>query len=193
MMVQGGSPAHVAFDPAIATSLAVAALICLVGPLLAALWWHRRTRAPLGALGVGALVFLISQVILRLPWQIPLGRWVQGHSRWLIPFLLFSSFTAGLFEETGRWAGYKYLLRRERSRRVAVMFGIGHGALEAILLAGLPLAGLLVSWMLTRREGFLRAWYSKVFGTRWRDSMSGRSSWLRWSAPAPWRCTWAWR
>jgi uncharacterized membrane protein YhfC len=148
MMVQGGSPAHVAFDPAIATSLAVAALICLVGPVLAALWWHRRSGAPFGALGAGALVFLISQVILRLPWQIPLGRWVQGHSQWLIPFLLFSSFTAGVFEETGRWAGYKYLLRPERSRRIGVMFGLGHGALEAILLAGLPLAGLLVSWVL---------------------------------------------
>ncbi len=148
MMAQGGSPAHVAFDPAVATSLAVAALICLVGPLVAALWWHRRTQAPLAALGAGALVFFVSQVVLRLPWQIPLGRWVQEHSQWLIPFLLFSSLTAGVFEETGRWAGYKYLLRRERSRRVAVMFGLGHGALEAILLAGLPLAGLLVSWVL---------------------------------------------
>ena len=28
------------------------------------------------------------------------------------------------------------------------MFGLGHGALEAILLAGLPLGGLLVSWVL---------------------------------------------
>lgn len=148
MTAQGGSPAHVAFDPTVATSLAVAALICLVGPVLAALWWHRRTRAPLAALGAGALVFFLSQVVLRLPWQIPLGQWVQGHSQWLIPFLLFSSLTAGLFEETGRWAGYKYLLRRERSRRVGVMFGLGHGALEAILLAGLPLAGLLVSWVL---------------------------------------------
>jgi uncharacterized membrane protein YhfC len=65
-----------------------------------------------------------------------------------VPFLLFSSLTAALFEETGRWLGYRHLLTAERSRRVAIMFGLGHGALEAILLAGLPLAGLLVSWML---------------------------------------------
>lgn len=135
----------------VATGLAVAAIVCLVGPILIGLWWHRRSRAPLAAFGAGALVFLVSQVILRLPWQIPLGRWVQGHPDWLIPFLLFSSLTAGLFEETGRWAGYRYLLPRERSLRGGVMFGLGHGALEAILLAGLPLAGLLVTWVMASR------------------------------------------
>ncbi len=150
-MTQSSAPAHVPFDPEAATSLAVAALICLVGPVLAALWWHRRSGAPLRALGIGALVFFVSQVVLRLPWQIPLARWIQGHPQWIIPFLLFSSLTAGLFEETGRWAGYKYLLRSERSRRVAVMFGLGHGGLEAILLAGLPLAALLVSWVMAAR------------------------------------------
>ena len=31
------------------------------------------------------------------------------------------------------------------------MFGLGHGALEAILLAGLPLAGLLVAWVMASR------------------------------------------
>jgi uncharacterized membrane protein YhfC len=31
------------------------------------------------------------------------------------------------------------------------MFGLGHGALESILLAGLPLAGLLVTWVMASR------------------------------------------
>ena len=148
MTVQDVAPAHVLFDPIAATGLALAAVFCLVGPILAALWWHRRSGASLRALGMGALVFFVSQVVLRLPWQIPLGRWVQSHPEWLVPFLLFSSLTAGLFEETGRWLGYRHLLTAERSRRVAIMFGLGHGALEAILLAGLPLGGLLVSWVL---------------------------------------------
>jgi len=146
--MQGVSPAPVQFDPVVATGLAVAAGACLIGPIVACLWWHRRSGAPLAAFGAGALVFLVSQVILRLPWQIPLGRWVQVHQRWLIPFLLFSSLTAGVFEETGRWVGYRYLLRKERSLRIGVMFGLGHGALEAILLAGLPLASLLVAWVM---------------------------------------------
>jgi uncharacterized membrane protein YhfC len=67
------------FDPVAATGLALAAAICLIGPILLALWWHRRTGAPFRALGAGALVFFVSQLVLRLPWQIPLGRWVQRH------------------------------------------------------------------------------------------------------------------
>jgi uncharacterized membrane protein YhfC len=148
MTLQNSAPPHVIFDPIAATGLALAAAFCLVAPIVTALWWHRRSGAPLRAFGIGALVFFVSQVVLRLPWQIPLGRWVQAHSEWLVPFLLFSSLTAALFEETGRLVGYKHLLAAERTRRVAIMFGLGHGALEAILLAGLPLAGLLVSWML---------------------------------------------
>ncbi|MEO8090889.1 MAG: YhfC family glutamic-type intramembrane protease [Gemmatimonadales bacterium] len=150
-VTQGASPALVPFDPGAATGLAIAAAVCLIGPILVALWWHRRSGTPLAAFGAGALVFLVSQVMLRLPWQIPLGRSVQAHPEWLIPFLLFSSLTAGLFEETGRWAGYRYLLRKERSLRIGVMFGLGHGGLEAILLAGLPLAGLLVAWVMASR------------------------------------------
>lgn len=146
--MQNAVASHVLFDPIAATGLALAAGFCLVAPVVAALWWHRRSGAPLRAFGIGALVFFVSQVVLRLPWQIPLGRWVQGHPEWLIPFLLFSSLTAGVFEETGRWLGYRHLLTVERSRRVGIMFGLGHGALEAILLAGVPLAGLLVSWVL---------------------------------------------
>ena len=148
MTLQDSAPPHVIFDPIAATGLALAAAFCLVAPTVTALWWHRRSGAPLRAFGIGALVFFVSQVVLRFPWQIPLGRWVQAHPEWLVPFLLFSSLTAGILEETGRWLGYRHLLTVERSRRVAIMFGLGHGALEAMLLAGLPLAGLLVSWVL---------------------------------------------
>jgi len=136
-----------------AAGLAVAALICVAGPLLAARWWRRRTGTSWRIFGAGSLVFFLSQIVLRFPWQIPLAHWVYGHPRWLVPFLLMSSFTAGLFEECGRWLGYRYVVK-ERSRPAGVMFGLGHGGLESILLAGLPLLGLLIGWLLAA-EGAL--------------------------------------
>jgi uncharacterized membrane protein YhfC len=138
-------------DPSAAAGLAVAAAVCLLGPILVAVWWRRRIGASFTVFGAGALVFFVAQIVLRFPWQIPLGRWVQGHREWVVPFLLFSAFTAGLFEEAGRWAGYRYLVRDERTRRTGVMFGLGHGGLEAILLVGLPLAGLLGAWVMASR------------------------------------------
>jgi uncharacterized membrane protein YhfC len=133
-----------------AVGLGLAAGLCLVGPVLLAQWWRRRTSTSLAAFGAGALVFFVSQVVLRMPWQVPLGRWVSAHQRWMVPFLIFSALTAALFEETGRYLGYRYLIR-ERNRRVAVMFGLGHGGLEAMLVVGLPFAGLLLAWVLAER------------------------------------------
>ncbi|HMK72505.1 MAG TPA: YhfC family glutamic-type intramembrane protease, partial [Myxococcaceae bacterium] len=132
--------------PATAAGLGLAALLCILGPPLVALLWRRRTGAPWRAFGWGAAVFLVFQVVLRFPWQLPLARWANGHPEWMTPFIVFSSFTAGLFEETGRWVGYRTVLRNERNPRAGAMFGLGHGGLEAILLAGLPFVGLLVAW-----------------------------------------------
>ena len=148
--MQGSSPAQLPLDLPAATGLALAGCICLAGPILLAFWWRRRTAVPLSAFGVGALVFFVSQVVLRFPWQIPLARRVQEHPRLLVPFLIFSALTAGIFEETGRWVGYRYLLR-ERSRRTGVMMGLGHGGSESILLVALPLLGLLGAWVLASR------------------------------------------
>jgi uncharacterized membrane protein YhfC len=133
-----------------AAGLALAAFLCGVGPVLLAWWWRRRTGPSFRIFGIGALVFFVSQVVLRLPWQIPLARSFRDRPGLVLPFLLFSAFTAAVFEETGRWAGYRYLVR-ERSRRTGVMLGLGHGGFEAMLLVALPLASLLIAWWLASR------------------------------------------
>jgi uncharacterized membrane protein YhfC len=138
--------------PAIVAALAVAAAVALLGPVLAGLWWSRRSGAPMSLWAKGALVFFVSQCVLRLPWQIPLGVWLgpRIHGSYLLGYawIAASALTAGLFEEVGRWAGYRWLVKGERSFRVGVMFGLGHGGIEAMLLVGLGLAGSLVVYVL---------------------------------------------
>ena len=135
--------------PGVAAALAVSTGLALVGPVVAVVVWRWRTGAPWRAVGAGALVFFVSQLVLRLPWQAPLAAWVarstgaQGPA-W-IGFLLLSSLTAGLFEEPGRWLGYRWLLRHRLDRRTGVAYGLGHGGLEAMLLVGLSVGGLLVA------------------------------------------------
>jgi uncharacterized membrane protein YhfC len=145
-VIQARLPLH----PGAAAGLALAGTICLVGPILIATWWRRRTGAPFSAFRAGVLVFFVAQVVLRFPWQIPLARRIQSHPELVLRFLLFSALTAAIFEETGRWIGYRYLLR-ERTPRTGVMLGLGHGGLESMLLVGLPLIGLLLAWVLASR------------------------------------------
>jgi uncharacterized membrane protein YhfC len=137
---------------AVVAALAAGAAAALLGPVLVALGWNRRSGAPMSVWAKGALVFFVSQCVLRLPWQVPLGVWLRPHLKdsYVLGYLWIgvSSLTAGLFEELGRWAGYRWLVKGERSFRVGVMFGLGHGGIEAMLLVGLSLAGSLVLYVL---------------------------------------------
>jgi uncharacterized membrane protein YhfC len=131
--------------------LAFAGTLCIVGPFIAAAWWRRRTGAPYRAFWYGAAVFFVFQVVLRLPWQAPLASWAHAHPAWQVEFLLFSALTAGLFEEFGRYAGYRIGKRVSWTREAAVMYGLGHGACEAVLLVGLNLVASAVALLLASR------------------------------------------
>jgi uncharacterized membrane protein YhfC len=140
------------FRVSVAVALALASAITTLGPMAVALWWSRRSGASMSVWGAGALVFVVSQCVLRLPWQIPLGIWmgprIHGSRALSFAWIAASSLTAGLFEEVGRWAGYRWLVKKERTYRTGVMFGLGHGGIESMLLVGLGLFGSLVTYVL---------------------------------------------
>ena len=50
--------------------------------------------------------------------------------------LLILSVTSGLFEETARYIVFRWLAKDARRWQDGVMFGAGHGGIEAILLVG---------------------------------------------------------
>lgn len=88
---------------------------------------------------VGAVGFLVPQMLIRLPVLTYLGtqagfvNFAQSH---LLVYALGLAFTAGLFELSGRYAGAR-VLRKELTFRRAVIMGLGHGGIEAIILVGL--------------------------------------------------------
>ena len=78
----------------------------------------------------------------------PLGTAVTGNL-WL--YALFGGAMAGIFEECGRWAAFRLSLRWNRGPGDALMYGAGHGGIEAALLAGsMMLNNLLVSMALNQ-------------------------------------------
>ncbi|HLY31178.1 MAG TPA: YhfC family glutamic-type intramembrane protease, partial [Ktedonobacterales bacterium] len=104
-----------------------------------------------------ALIFFVFQVITRVPAVDILGIVLRPTLRqslvaqwtWLVALAL----TAGLFEEVGRYVGYRLLMgREEKTWSKAVMYGIGHGGLESMLLVGgqiaLSLLNITVSLLL---------------------------------------------
>lgn len=120
-------------------------------PIGLAIYLCVKRKASFIAVLVGALVFLVTQVLIRIPLlQLAASMpWYQAMAANLVVLVLFLSFTAGLFEETGRYLGFRFLLKHKLETKNALAYGVGHGGFEAIFLVGLTyINNLAISLMI---------------------------------------------
>lgn len=110
----------------------------VVLPVLLAWIWVRRTGQPVKTILIGAGIFFAFAIVLEsLPKLLffqsgnPVGSYVMSHP-WAI--ILVGALLAGLFEETGRFIAFRYLLRDQTHRLTSITYGIGHGGFEAMYL-----------------------------------------------------------
>lgn len=105
-----------------------------------------KARRSWKAFGVGAATFflfalvlesLVSQAVVLTP----LGDVLRGNL-WL--YALYGGLAAGLFEETGRLAAFRWVLRKEDRPVTALSYGLGHGGMEAVLITGLGMVSNIV-------------------------------------------------
>jgi uncharacterized membrane protein YhfC len=104
----------------------------------------RRRGAGWGLFGLGAFTFFLSQ-LFHIPFNwlvlqrfelLPTDFSDQGN---LLLLALFLGLSAGLFEESARYLMLRYSATTARTWGRGIMFGAGHGGLEAILLGVLGL------------------------------------------------------
>jgi uncharacterized membrane protein YhfC len=75
---------------------------------------------------------VLEQLAYALLMKFPVWSAITG-SVWI--FGLVGGFFAGLFEETGRFVAFKTVLRKKRGNDAnALMYGAGHGCVEAVIL-----------------------------------------------------------
>lgn len=115
-----------------------------VGVLVYALVKKREMVLPVV---IGALTFLCSQLLTR----IPLLTILAGNSSYVAFTLVYPTLyalllglSAGVFEEGGRFIAMT-LMRRHRGYSTAIYFGLGHGGFEALMLVGLSNLNLLIT------------------------------------------------
>ncbi len=125
-------------------------LCALVLPIGAAAFLIVRKRKLWKPILVGAVTFFVFQILFRLPiiqLVLPKMGWylVMSTAQPLL-YSLFLGATAGLVEEFGRYLTMKLLLKKSLQPLDGIGFGIGHGGIEAVLLAGVnALVTLIVS------------------------------------------------
>lgn len=128
-----------------AAVLSLELLVVLVGVVALAVVLRRRLQVPWRIWWWGALAFVGSQVV-RLPFLAGLSlvaRGAVGDTAASAANAAVLALTAGVFEETARWLVLRFGARDARRWREGVMFGAGHGGIEAVLVIGGAVAGSL--------------------------------------------------
>lgn len=137
------------------------------------LWW------------LGAATFVLSQVA-HIPFNSLLSLfirqgvlpWPTAHSQTLIATAIVGGLSAGLFEEISRYLVLRYWAKDARSWRKGILYGAGHGGMEAILL------GLLVAYSYFQLMALRGVDLSKVV-TADRLALVQQQYNAYWSAPWP--------
>ena len=139
--------------PGAAMACMTASLLIAFGPPLGLGLFFRRRGGRWRAFLLGAAVFLVFALVLeqrahQLILGGPAGGVITGD---LGLYALYGGLMAGLFEETGRFAAFQLLRRSGKggTPQDALIYGAGHGGMEAVLLVGLTnVSNLLLSFWL---------------------------------------------
>ncbi|MBC8570606.1 YhfC family intramembrane metalloprotease [Oscillospiraceae bacterium NSJ-54] len=120
--------------------MAVNVLVCFGLPIGLMIWLVLKKKSTMRPILTGMLVFFVFQMILRIPLLqnvLAPQPWFQSMAKNIWVYALFLALTAGIFEEVGRFIGYKALLKRQNAWWDGFAFGVGHGGIEAVLLTGM--------------------------------------------------------
>jgi uncharacterized membrane protein YhfC len=160
------------------------ALLMIALPLLLGIFLAHRLNASWRIFGVGMVTFVLSQVFhlpfnfliltpgmerLGLDFDIPLD---------LVVIAVLAGLSAGVFEEVARYLSYRFWLKSDADRTWsnALMFGAGHGGIEAIILGILAMFAF-VAFVALRDESVLSLLSAEQVET------VGESLTAYWSAP----------
>lgn len=124
-------------------SLTITVILMIAIAVCFFICWRRKHKeqTKISWLIAGAAGFVISARMLEMGVHYfcivadnPVSRFINGNTA---AFVLYGITMAGIFEECGRHIILKYILKKDRTRENAVIYGIGHGGTE-ILTVFLP-------------------------------------------------------
>lgn len=127
-------------------AMAVSLAVCVGLPVGLCIYMKKAGKASLKSffLGCGCFVVfaLILEQLLHLVVRAVSGTFFSEH---LIAYAVYGGLAAGLFEETGRYVVMRFFMKGRLSKQEAVMYGAGHGGIEAILLGGMACFSNLIT------------------------------------------------
>ena len=120
------------------TGMVVSLILCVAAPVALCILLKRKTGVKLSDMLLGAVTFVIFAMfleqMLHLAMSAVFGEKLTGNL-WLSA--LYGGAAAAVFEEFGRLIAMKYFLGSQLEKENALMYGVGHGGVEALFVGGL--------------------------------------------------------
>lgn len=122
------------------------AVISIGLPIVLLILAKKKLHAKMSALGIGMLTFVLfalglEQVLHSIMLNV-FGDALTGNV-WL--YALYGGLAAGVFEETGRYVAMKFWMEKTLTKENSVMYGVGHGGVEAVLIVGFTCISNLIT------------------------------------------------
>ena len=118
--------------------MTVSLLIAVLLPIVLCIVVRKKTKAKFSSLFLGCATFVVFALVLEQILHMVVlrvtGTTLTGNI-WL--YALYGGAAAAVFEETGRIITMKFIMKKNLNRENALMYGVGHGGVEAILIIGL--------------------------------------------------------
>ncbi len=116
-------------------------------PAILFIIFRRKAKADISPFFIGCAVMIVAVFILeatvnRFVFSSGAGSFMRENI-WL--YAVYGGLMAGIFEETGRFTAIRLMLRKSKDsigrKQNALMYGAGHGGLEAVATLGIPMLG----------------------------------------------------
>ena len=124
--------------------MAISGLISIGLPVGLFIFWYKKYNLKFLPMFVGMSAFILFAIVLEQIMHVIVLRPNEDGSIDLIKnspvlFILYGIFAAGVFEETARFLSFKLLKKKLSGIGTGLSYGIGHGGIEALLIAGLAM------------------------------------------------------
>lgn len=115
-------------------------------PVFLIVFFNRRRESSVFNAFIGACVFFVFALLLEQMLHTIMSYAFPSLLEIPAFYVAYGCLAAGIFEECGRYVGLRYLVNKNKAYFAsdALMFGAGHGGLEALMIAGVACTGNLV-------------------------------------------------
>lgn len=115
-------------------------LISVTVPIVLLIYWKTKTGAKISTFFTGCATFVLFALILeQILHTIVLNSTGNAITENVWIYGLYGGLCAGVFEEVGRLLAMKFILKKRLNKENAIMYGLGHGGIEAIMICSLTM------------------------------------------------------